>query len=228
MADTFGDKTTEGGRAARGAALGGVIGPILFASLVVVAGVAYDGYSHASQKISELGGAGAEYAILQNLNFAILGVMVLGFSWSLARTIGRPYLGPLLIGYFGLVAVAHAWIPCDIGCKGATPIGLLHNVTGFSGFLATIVGMSLLARRWREDPIWRSHAAFTRIAASTALAGLVWFVITQAIDVQTLAGLAQRTFAGSLLLWIAVTARKLRGQLRRDTSYQGAQLATSR
>jgi len=39
------------------AVIGGVIGPILFAVLVVVGGILYDGYSHTSQKVSELGGA---------------------------------------------------------------------------------------------------------------------------------------------------------------------------
>jgi len=59
-------------RAVRLAALGGVVGPILFASLVVIGGILYDGYSHTSQKISELGGEGAEYAVLQNLNFIMI------------------------------------------------------------------------------------------------------------------------------------------------------------
>lgn len=199
-------------------ALGGVIGPILFAFLVFIAGVVYEGYSHISQKISELGGEGAEYAILQNLNFAIVGVLILGFSWALARTVGPPHLGPALVGYFGLVLFAHAWIPCDLGCKGETTIGLLHNVTGLSAFLATIVGMLVLARRWRVEPTWQSHAGFTRGAVVVALAGLVWFVITQAADIQSLGGIAQRTFAGALLLWIAVTAWKLHLLLEPDTS----------
>ena len=209
MIDVIGKRTTGAGRAASLAALGGVIGPVLFVILVVVAGVAYDGYSHVTQKISELGGEGAEHAILQNLNFAILGVLILGFSWALARTIGPSHLGPALVGYFGLVLVAHVWVPCDLGCKGETTIGLVHNVTGLSGFIASIAGMLLLARRWREDPTWRPHARFTRAAVSIALAGLVWFVITQAADIQSFAGIAQRTFTSALLLWIAVTAWKL-------------------
>lgn len=224
MTETFEERAASEERAARDsravrlAALGGVIGPVLFWVLVVVAGVVYDGYSHVSQKISELGGEGAEYAIIQNLNFAILGVLILGFSWALARTIGPSYLGPALVGYFGLVLLAHTWVPCDLGCKGETTIGLLHNITGLSAFIATIVGMLLLARRWREDPTWQSYVRFTRGVVSVAFGGLVWFVITQAADFQSLAGIAQRTFAGAILLWIAVTAWKLRRRLEPDTS----------
>lgn len=194
------------------------MGPILFALLVVVGGVVYGGYSHVSQKISELGGEGAEYAILQNLNFAFVGVLILGFSWALARTIGPSHLGPTLIGYFGLVFLAHAWIPCDLGCNGETTVGLLHNVTGLTGFVATIAGMFVLARRWRRDPAWQTYAGFTWGAMSVALAGLTWFVITQAADLQSLAGIAQRTFAGALLLWIGATAWKLHRLLQTDTS----------
>lgn len=202
-------RDTSAGGVVRIAALGGVLGPVLFSIGVVVGGALYDGYSHLGQKISELGGEGAEFAIVQNLNFLVLGLLVTGFAWALGRTIGPPYLGPALIGYFGLVAVAHAWIPCDFGCQGRTTVGLIHNLTGLSGFIASIVGMSLLARRFRRDPTWRSHAGFTRGAVMVARLGLVWFVITQAADLQSVAGVAQRTFAGALLLWIAVTAWSL-------------------
>ncbi len=135
-----------------------------------------------------------------------------------ARTVGPSYLGPALIGYFGLVALAHTWIPCDLGCKGETTVGLLHNVTGLTGFVATALGMLVLARRWRTDPTWQSHTGFTWRAVSFAAAGLIWFVITQAADLQPLAGLAQRTFSGALLLWIAATAWKLHRLLRPDPS----------
>ena len=230
MLASHGTGPAEGGRAVRLAALGGVIAPIVFAALVIVAGLAYDGYSHVGQKISELGGEGADFAVLQNLNFALLGVLILGFSWALARVLGPSYLGPALIGYFGLVAVAHAWIPCDVGCKGETAIGLLHNVTGLSGFVAAILGMFMLARRWREDTIWHPHAGFTRGAVAVALGGLVWFVITEAADIQSLAGIAQRIFAGALLVWIAVSAWRLRRSLDIDSSPGGvpAAVATAR
>ncbi len=200
----------ERGRAVQLAALGGVIGPILFAVLVIVGGVVYDGYSHVAQKISELGGEGAEYALLQNLNFLMMGVLVLGFAWALARILGPSYLGPALIGFFGVSSsIANGLLPCDVGCQGETTIGLLHNITGLAGFLAAIVGMFVLARRWRDDPIWQSHVRLTRGAAFSAVGGLAWFVVTQALDAQSFAGIAQRIFAGALLLWIAVTAARL-------------------
>ncbi len=217
----------ERGRAVRLAALGGVIGPILFTLLVIVGGVVYDGYSHVAQKISELGGEGAEYALLQNLNFLMIGVLVLGFAWALARVLGPPYLGPALIGFFGLSSsIANGLLPCDVGCQGETTIGLLHNITGLAGFIGAIAGMLILARRWQGDARWQSHVGFTRGAALVALAGLVWFVVTQALDAQSLAGIAQRIFAGALLLWIAVTAARVyRETSRHDRVAEGSVVA---
>ena len=66
--------------------------------------------------------------------------------------------------------------------------------------------MIVLARRWRQDPRWRHHVTPTIAAVAIALGGLVWFIATQAADpFHPLGGVAQRVFAGALLLWIART-----------------------
>lgn len=46
--------------------LAGTLGTIVFAVLVTIAGIIEGGYSHVSQKISELGGVTAEYGWIQN------------------------------------------------------------------------------------------------------------------------------------------------------------------
>jgi hypothetical membrane protein len=197
------------------AARGGVVGPAIFAVVVVIGGVLYDGYSHASQKISELGGQGAEFATLQNLNFILLGVLVLGFAWALGRTLGPPHHGPILLGVFAVSScIANGLLPCDVGCVGGTPVGLAHNITGVLGFIAAIAGMLGLARRWRHDPRWRHHVGPTLAAVAVTIVGLLWFITTQAGDpLHPLGGIAQRTFVGVLLLWIARTAWLLDRQL---------------
>ena len=205
-----GHTASSGQRWVRRAAIGGVVGPVLFAIGVVVAGTLYDDYSHVGQKISELGGDGAEYASVQNVNFVVLGVLVLGFAWALARVCGPPLAGPGLIAYFALSScLANALLPCDPGCEGESTVGVLHIVTGLLGFVAAIAGMFVLARRWRNDPIWSAHARFTRIAALAGIVGLIGFVATQAADAPTYSGLTQRSFVAVLLVWIAATALRL-------------------
>lgn len=204
-------------------ALGGVLGPVLFVAIVIVAGFLYDGYSHVSQAISELGGEGAEYALLQNINFLAIGVFTLGFAWALARVLGGSIVGPLLIGAFGLLSsIANGLLPCDLGCEGQTTVGLLHNITGITGFVAAIAGMLVLARRWRTDPRWQSHAGFTRGAAFVALAGLIVFIAMKASGAEAVDGLAQRVFVGALLTWITVTAVRLYGEAGRGDRLAGA------
>jgi hypothetical membrane protein len=197
------------------AARGGVVGPALFVSGVVLAGMLYDGYSHTSQKISELGGAGAEFAFGQNVNFVLLGTLVIGFTWALGRTLGPRYLGARLIAVFGISScIANGLLPCDIACVGETPVAQAHNITGVVGFLAAIAGMIVLARRWRDDPRWQHHVTATILAVSVSAAGLIWFIVTQVLDpLHPLSGVAQRTFVAALLSWIARTAWLLDRQL---------------
>jgi hypothetical membrane protein len=210
VTDTRGRATTTEQRWIRRAAIGGVVGPVLFVFGVIIAGTLYDDYSHVGQKISELGGDGAEHAIVQNVNFVVLGVLVLGFVWALARVCGPPLSGPALIAYFALSScIANALLPCDPGCEGESTVGVLHIVTGLLGFIAAIAGMFVLARRWRSDPEWSAHARFTKGAAIAGVVGLVGFVVTQAADAPTYSGLAQRSFVVVLLAWIAVTALRL-------------------
>ena len=210
MTDHQGRDASTQQRWIRRAAIGGVVGPVLFVFGVIAAGAMYDDYSHVDQKISELGGDGAQHAIVQNVNFVVLGVLVLGFAWALARVCGRPLTGPALIAYFALSScIANALLPCDPGCEGESTVGVLHIVTGLLGFIAAIAGMFVLARRWRSEPEWSTHARVTKGAALAGSIGLVGFVVTQAANATTYSGLAQRSFVIVLLAWIAVTALRL-------------------
>lgn len=194
----------------RAAALGGVIGPILFTTLVVIGGWLTEGYSHTAQAISELGATGAGYAWLQAFAFVLLGASVIGFAWALARALGPPRWGPLLIGVFGVtVVLAGTVLPCDAGCQGRSAVGLLHNITGIAGFISAIGGLFLLGHRWTSDPTWASHVGFTRAAALVALVGLLAFIATRALESDTVAGAAQRLFVVPILLWVAVSAARL-------------------
>lgn len=195
-------------------ALGGVLAPPLFAAVVVYVATRYQGYSHVSQAISELGGEGASDPLMQNVNFFVLGVLVLGFSWALFRSRVGTARGAALVAGFGLFsAIGNALFPCDLGCGGTTTIGLLHNVLGVSGFVLAIAGMLVLARRWSSDARWRRHARFSRLAAVVAMVGLAVFIVMRATDSESYDGVAQRVFVTALLAWVFVTALRLYREL---------------
>ncbi len=82
----------------------GIAAPIIFAILMTVAGFLYEGYSHATQAGSELGGVEAQYPIVQNASFFIVGILFTTFAFGLHRGIGDgkgSRLGPVLVGIFG-------------------------------------------------------------------------------------------------------------------------------
>lgn len=188
----------------RAPALVAMVSMIGFVVLVILGGALTDGYSHVTQKISELGATGAQYAVLQNVNFVILGIGLTAFAWALHRTPGTASLPSILVGFFGVVAFAHAFVSCDVGCKGETTMGLLHNVTGLMGFVSVIAAMLLSTRQWGGIPVLAPYVRLTRVLAFTAIGGLLAFVATQALDVQDFAGIVQRVFAGSFILWVGV------------------------
>ncbi len=68
---------TTSSRFVRAAGWIGVLGVAGFCLGIAIAGLAFPGYSHVDQMISELGGVEATHAWVQNLNFVLFGACVL-------------------------------------------------------------------------------------------------------------------------------------------------------
>ncbi len=205
--------TTRQSNSLRLLALCGITAPIIFAILMTVAGFFYEGYSHATQAISELGGVDAQYPIIQNANFFVFGVLAVAFAFGLHRGIGDgrgSRLGPILVGIFGIITVAQAFLPCDPGCDWKSLIGALHNSTGLSSFLALCIGILVTSRRLRGDPNWQSYRRYSLITGVIALLSLVaWIGVSKAAGIDAVNGILQRVFIGIVLLWIEVVAIQL-------------------
>jgi hypothetical membrane protein len=206
-------RLTRQSKSLRLLALCGIAAPIIFAILMTVAGFLYEGYSHATQAGSELGGVEAQYPIVQNANFFIFGILVVAFAFGLHRGIGDgkgSRLGPILVGIFGIITVAQAFLPCDPGCDFKSLIGALHNLTGLSSFLILCVGILVTSRRLKRDPNWQSYRRYSLITGVAALVSLVaWIGISKAAGVDAVNGVLQRVFIGIVLLWIEVVAIQL-------------------
>lgn len=191
----------------------GIVAPAFFVLMVVIAGMRYPGYSHLTQAISELSGVDAPNPLIQNVNFFITGILITAFALGLYRDLDgdeRSALGATLLGVFGVVSVAHAFLPCDAGCEFVSTVGSVHNVTGLAGFLSAIAGVFLISRRFGADPNWESYRAYSVITAVAGLASLVlWIALAKAARIQIMNGLLQRVFAGTILLWIEVMAVRL-------------------
>ncbi len=192
------ERNTNEANLLRVLALCGIAAPIIFAVVVTVGGFIYEGYSHVTQAVSELGGVEAQYPLLQNINFAVLGVLFIAFAIGLHKGIGGggAKLGPVLIGVFAVSSgLANAVFPCDPGCEFQTLTGTLHNSTGLGGFLAAITGIFLVSRRLKESPQWRSVYHFSWIAGIAVLASLSpWIGVAKAAEVESMNGVLQRLF----------------------------------
>ena len=136
-------------------ALCGVAAPIVFGILATVARFTYQGYSHGTQAVSELGGVEAQYPLLQNANFFVIGVLFIAFAFGLYRGLGGgrgSTLGPVLVSIFGVSAgTGNAFLPCDPGCEFQSLTGTMHNLTGLGGFIAAIAGIFVISARIRGD-----------------------------------------------------------------------------
>lgn len=153
-------------------ALAGIAGPIVFWLVVVVPRFLTPGYSVVGDFISTLGEVGAPCAIVQRVNFAILGAGVLSLAVGLhrfSRRRGRPSIAVLLLGVLGTGIVGSGVFSAN-SVDPASTTNVLHDVFGIVGFFAGIVGISLLSRQLDRDERWVRHR-FATIATIVVLVG---------------------------------------------------------
>jgi len=189
-------------------ALGGLAGPVLFSTLVIVCGTLRPGYDHATQFMSELGETGGSHASLMNFaGFIPSGLLLAVFGASLAWLLPRNALsvvGAVLMTVFGLGITAAGVYSCDAGCsrQGMSDEATLHLLVSILAFLAGIVGSAVWAYRFRSLVAWQSLWRYTAISSGAALVLLL--VMNAAAESRWFSGIWQRLFLATLFLWCAV------------------------
>lgn len=206
--------------------LAAAVGPVAFAVGIVIAGVAYPGYDHVDQMISELGGADATHPSLQNANFVLFGLTVLGLALALMLDARRLLPGAILLAALGLFGTTlEGVVHCDSGCLGTTAEGQAHLASGLFGFVCGVTALFLLARTWRNEPRWTAHARLTRRLAWFALLGLMVFMASDAMP--AVDGLAQRLFVAPLLVFCSTTGWRLFRLAANSTDARPSEALTS-
>ena len=123
-------------------ALGGVAGPALFASVVVLCAALRPEYSHITQVMSELGETDGLHASLMNAaGFVPSGLLFMAFGGSLALLVPRTRIsavGALLVVLFGAGIAAAGVFSCDSGCprQGISREATLHIIVSVIAFLS--------------------------------------------------------------------------------------------
>lgn len=189
-------------------ALAGIVGPLAWWLLIIVNGAITPGYSHVSDFMSTLGEVGAPYAIVQQLNFAVLGGSVLALMLGIHYWYGdgrRPRVGTILLGVFGIGVFLAGVFPANPTAPESMT-NMLHDITGIIGFLAGIVAVGLVSRRISADDRWPSYRYE---AIATFVIVLVTFVIFIFTTESAIVGLTQRLWIGVMTLWVVMQSLRL-------------------
>jgi hypothetical membrane protein len=197
----------------RKSTLGGVLGPIIFSAVVIVAALMRPDYSHVEQFISELGATGTENAAFMNFaGFALGGLLIASLGVALYATLPRrrvPLIASVLVGLFGLGVAASGVISCDIGCPQGTgtTANLIHNTIAPIAFLCLIVASFLLGIHWWRDSGLRSLALYS---IGTGVMALVFLaLLISSLDAREITGLWQRLLLMTLFSWCIVIALRI-------------------
>jgi hypothetical protein len=207
----------------------GIAAPIVFTSVVVIAGMLYPGYSHAAQAISELSAVDSPVADVQNVNSFVMGVLLIAFARGLHAGINprrQSVLGPTLIGFFGVAYIGYAFLPCDPGGAFVSIVGSLHNALATCSFLSVLIGIFIVSRTLAPDPDWGPrYRLYSLITATGGLVTLtLWIAIASPAPpglprlitrVPAANGTLQRVFLAIVLQWIEVMAIRSFVVLRR-------------
>jgi hypothetical membrane protein len=188
-------------------AICGIVAPILFLLLVVVASLLRPGYSQIHNFISDLGVG--PYAIIQNTNFIIFGLLIIGFALGLRGGLPAPQgralkAGIWLIIIFGFGILFAGVFPENYLSQGP------HNLASSTAFLSIIAAQLLIWQGLKnaDDSVWGRYRTYSLISGLLTL--ILLLVLRVAISTSgDYQGAAQRAFLAVPWIWIALTGLKL-------------------
>ena len=191
----------------------GILGPLLFTTLVIVQGRLQPDYSHVRMPISAL--AAWPTGWMQTLNFLVVAVLNIVFAVGLNAGVKRTRWGALgfallVTGAVGLVlAGVFPWTMVN-GVPTEPPAHVLGAVTIFA---ANGLGLMVFSQRLRADPRWRDLATYTMFTGITVLILFIvvgFFAIDDSAPLHPWAGLLQRILCAVWFSCLVVLALRLR------------------
>jgi hypothetical protein len=197
----------------RNAAFAGMIGPALFALIVVVLTVAQYGFMvklgwdpiGASEVPWPSGLALGPLGWLQVVNFILLGLALMVFAVGLHRGVAArvrgSVIGPVLLVAAGVALVLLAF-KTDPSLSGGPQSwhGLIHGLAFLLLVMSLLLSFLFLWWRLRRDPLWRGYDLYTLISAVLYLV-LLFLSASQ---------WAFYLFLTVVLAWVEVMAIRLR------------------
>ena len=189
-------------------ALCGVIAPVFFTVMVIVEGFLVTGYSHMTQQMSDLGAYSlyGSYALLQNLNFFVSGILMIMFAFGLRRGLPGSRVIATSLGLFGFMFFLLGVFPDE-------PIpwpAAAHYLISWVGGVSLLVSVFFAWRRFRrpvagEGVGWIMYGRFSLVILVLMVVSFVVLAIFGQPG-SPIRGLVQRVSETPFLVWIEVMA----------------------
>ncbi|WP_439478636.1 DUF998 domain-containing protein [Brevundimonas sp.] len=191
-----------------------VLSLLVLAAATIAGGMAYPGYDHLTQYISELGATGAPTSQGVSTAFMVSGGLLTAFWLLCASQFPRSVLSILGFGLSalnGVGLVLGGVFRCDFECSTAdlSPAAVLHDVFGGVGYLCGIAGVFLVGIASRGWPQGRGLFGLSLICGIPA--ALAIWLIHPAFEWY---GAAQRVVEIALAVWTVAVALRVRTSTR--------------
>ena len=193
--------------------LGGILGPIVFTVVAIVAATMRPGYSHTQNFISELGATDAPNAAFMNYaGFVIGGLLVASLGFALIKILPRKRLtlvASVLVSLFGIGIATSGIISCDLGCPQGTGTmaNIIHNTVAPIAFLCLIAASLIFGFRWRSEAGLRNLANYSLATGVVALGMLA--LLASSLEARELTGLWQRLLLLVLFSWCIIVSLRI-------------------
>jgi hypothetical membrane protein len=189
----------------------GVVSPILWMTLIGLAGAARPDFNLMTGYISELGARGSSTEFVVNYGaFLLTGALYVCFAAAAGTVFAGRWgyaLAAGLIALDGLGRMGAGVYPCDPGCRGNSASQELHRLfatAGFSAGIASALGWGVVT--WRDERL-RGLAWYS--IATGVVAGILLLVMSSEPRPLAIVGLLEHIASGCLSLWLLVLASRL-------------------
>ena len=184
--------------------LAGTLGPIVFLTVLTLAGLLRSGYDPVTSYASDL--AVGETSWLQTANFIVFGCLVILFAVGLGRDVagGRALrLSVMLLALTGFGLIIAGVFPTDLIGQPNTAHGAVHFMASILMFGTLDAVFFVIVVPLRHDARWAGYARYSTITG----------VITGALCLASVAAALPATFnnyeAGPLAAWSGLVQRAL-------------------
>lgn len=150
----------------------GLVGPALFAVLFILQNIVRTDDDVVAEPVSAL--SIGEYGWVQQLNFVVLGALLLAFAVALHRGIASSrlgWVGPALVSAAGVGLFVAAAFSLARDDSGAIYDPNFHQVGALLFFGGIALGLMTLSRRLARDARWRNLSRYVLGAGVASMAG---------------------------------------------------------